>query len=275
MHRFFIRPVLAAAVAVCGGTLAAANDDVRPDVLFIAVDDLNDWIGCLTDPAGGPHAPLGGGHPDTATPNLDRLAARGTLFTNAHCAAPACNPSRAAVMSGRRPTTTGIYLNGQPYAPPLRGVATLPDHFRGAGYDVAGGGKLFHGGQPEEARRWGDYFPLPAFPKPPAAENGTANGLNKRHFDWAPVDEPDAAMGDTKLADWAIERLGRDDQPDAPRLLGVGFYRPHLPWFAPRPYFEATPDRPGAADGPRRRPRRRAAARREDGEPPRGTTPPS
>ncbi len=75
---------------------AAAAGRKKPNVLFIAVDDLNDWIGCL------------GGHPDVKTPNIDRLARRGVLFSNAHCAAPACNPSRAALMTGVRPWTSGV-----------------------------------------------------------------------------------------------------------------------------------------------------------------------
>src|SRR5215213_5738313 len=79
-----------------GASLCNAETQ-RPNVLFIAVDDLNDWIGCL------------GGHPQAKTPNMDRLAARGTLFTNAHCQAPLCNPSRASVMTGLRPSTTGLY----------------------------------------------------------------------------------------------------------------------------------------------------------------------
>src|SRR5438128_9169203 len=73
----------------------------KPNVLFIAIDDLNDWIGCL------------GGHPQAKTPNIDRLAKRGILFTNAHCAAPLCNPSRAAVFSGRQPFETGVFANDE------------------------------------------------------------------------------------------------------------------------------------------------------------------
>src|SRR5438874_1078007 len=69
----------------------------RPNVLFIAIDDLNDWVGCL------------GGHPQARTPNLNRLAARGTLFRNAHCQAPLCNPSRSSILTGLRPSTTGIH----------------------------------------------------------------------------------------------------------------------------------------------------------------------
>ena len=75
------------------------NSAERPNILFIAVDDLNDWIGCLN------------GHPQAKTPNIDRLAKRGVLFTNAHCAAPACNPSRAAVFSGLMPEKTGVWSN--------------------------------------------------------------------------------------------------------------------------------------------------------------------
>lgn len=93
MTRFFALFLLLSSAAVAQS---------KPDVLFIAVDDLNDWVTYL------------GGHPQTKTPNIDRLVARGTAFTNSHCAAPACNPSRAALMSGLRPWQTGIYTNGDP-----------------------------------------------------------------------------------------------------------------------------------------------------------------
>ncbi len=79
------------------GSIAAAAEAGRPNVLFIAIDDQNDWIGCL------------GGHPQVKTPHIDALAARGTLFTNAHCQSPLCNPSRTSLMTGLRPTTTGVY----------------------------------------------------------------------------------------------------------------------------------------------------------------------
>ena len=112
----------------------------RPNVLFIAVDDLNDWIGCL------------GGHPQTVTPNMDRLANRGVLFTNAHCAAPACNPSRAAVFSGRHPNQTGVYNNNSPRIRSAQpDLVLLPEHFQQAGYRTLGTGKLLH--FPRPARR--------------------------------------------------------------------------------------------------------------------------
>ncbi|MCA9164119.1 MAG: sulfatase-like hydrolase/transferase, partial [Planctomycetales bacterium] len=101
----------------------SANAGSPPNVLFIAVDDLNDWISCL------------GGHPDCKTPNIDRLARRGTLFANAHCAAPACNPSRTALLTGIRPSSSGVYLNSQPWRPVMKDVVTLPQHFMAHGYD--------------------------------------------------------------------------------------------------------------------------------------------
>ena len=93
--------------------------EAKPNVLFIAVDDLNDWVGCL------------GGHPDTKTPNIDRLAKRGVLFTNAHCQGPICNPSRTSIMFGLRPSTTGIYMNKPvPWTVPAMGKrVTMARHF--------------------------------------------------------------------------------------------------------------------------------------------------
>ena len=101
-------------------SLLGAAATPKPNLLMIAVDDLNDWVGCL------------GGHPQTRTPNLDKLAARGLLFTNSHCNAPLCNPSRASLMTGIRPSTSGVYDNGQPWreSPALKNAVTIPQHFR-------------------------------------------------------------------------------------------------------------------------------------------------
>ena len=107
---------------------------VKPNVLFIAVDDLNDWIGAL------------GGHPQAQTPNMDRLASRGLLFTRAYCSAPGCNASRSSLLTGLRPSTTGIYANAHDWrqAPRLKDAITLPAHFKANGYITLGAGKLFH-----------------------------------------------------------------------------------------------------------------------------------
>ncbi|WP_242688150.1 sulfatase [Alienimonas californiensis] len=228
---------------------APAKAPARPDVLFIAVDDLNDWIGCLTND----RSPLAGGHPDTHTPHLDRLAARGTLFTNAHCAAPACNPSRLAVMTGLRPTTTGLYVNDQDWYAASQDVPVLTETFKNAGYRVRAGGKLFHGGNPglKDERFWHEYLPLPGFPVPHEAKGGTANGLGRGHFDWAPLEVGDEAMGDTQLVDWATGVIKDDPAGDAPRFTAVGLYRPHLPWFVPQKYFDAVPENPTLPAAPK------------------------
>jgi len=210
------------AVSAVGG--AAAD---KPDVLFIAIDDLNDWTGCL------------GGHPQASTPHLDRLVSRGTLFTNAQCAAPACNPSRAALMSGRRPFTTGVYQNGQPYGEPLKDVSTLNRFLMRQGYKVLGGGKIYHGGGglPNESKNdWHEYFNRGGDPHPPVK---SISGLNASHFDWGPLDAADEEMGDYRLVSWAADELQK--QHHKPLFLAVGFVKPHLPWYAPPQVFRHVP----------------------------------
>ena len=209
---------------LCGGAAMAAD---KPDVLFIAIDDLNDWTGCL------------GGHPQASTPCLDRLVGRGTLFANAQCAAPACNPSRAALMSGLRPFTTGVYNNGQPYGVPLKDALTLNRFLMQQGYQVIGGGKIYHGGgglRDEKKTDWHEYFDRGGDPHPPVK---SVSGLNMSHFDWGPLEAADEEMGDYRLVSWASEQLQK--QHDKPLFLAVGFVKPHLPWYVPRKYFEMFP----------------------------------
>jgi arylsulfatase A-like enzyme len=117
----------------------------RPNVLFIAIDDLNDWVGCM------------GGHPQARTPNLDRLASSGVLFTNAHCPAPACNPSRSAIFTGISPHRSGLYRNGQKMRQVLPAAELLPRTFSLAGYWSAGSGKMLH--YFIDAQSWDEYFP--------------------------------------------------------------------------------------------------------------------
>jgi len=229
---------------------SAAAD--RPNVLMIIVDDMNDWVGCL------------GGHPQVKTPNINRLAQRGLLFTNAHVAAPVCNPSRVAVLTGMRPSTTGIYGNETKWMEALPDVATIPQHFKSNGYHVVGGGKVNHH-MPGFNRRsdWHDYFdqvfdshyqdqlarglnvrkftwpegfPLnrleavKTFAKPPQ---------NANEFDWGAFDKLDTEMGDGKMVEWAVKFLLQPRQE--PFFLAAGIYRPHLPFYAPRKYFDLYP----------------------------------
>lgn len=203
----------------------------KPNVLFIAIDDLNDWTGCL------------GGHPDVKTPRIDELASRGVLFRNAHCNAPLCNASRASLLTGIRPSTSGVYVNPQPWrkSPVLKDAVTLPQHFMAHGYRVMGSGKIFHGRYPDPPS-WHEYWPAKDKNRPgdPRPSGRPLNGIPKtRHFDWGPVDVPDEEMGDWKVTDWVCEQLSKGY--DRPFFLGCGIFRPHLPWYVPPKYFEQYP----------------------------------
>ena len=197
----------------------------------MAIDDLNDWTGALK------------GHPQSVTPHLDRLAKSGVLFTNAHCAAPACNPSRAALMTGIRPSTSGVYVNPQPWrkSPVLARAKTLPQWFMEHGYSAKGSGKIFHGGYQDPAS-WQEYWPSQKQPKPgdPTPAKLPANGIKgTAHFDWGPVKEGREEMGDWKVAEWISKQLANESEQ--PFFLACGFYRPHLPWHAPQEYFDKFP----------------------------------
>lgn len=136
----------------------------KPNVLFIAIDDLNDWIGILD------------GHPQTKTPNIDALAKSGMLFTNAHCQAPICAPSRASVMSGLYPTTTGNYLQLQDIDIKKSNTESsnsifLPDYFEKYGYKTMGVGKIYHDGDGAQTfDEYGSAFEMFG-PKPPKRFN--------------------------------------------------------------------------------------------------------
>ncbi len=240
-RRDFLRAMGAGAASLAMGKLAFAAGEgaapfggaqgKKPNVLFIAIDDLNDWVGCL------------GGHPDVKTPHLDRLAKRGVLFTRAYCAAPACNPSRAALMTGIRPATSGIYTNPQPWRKSeiLKNAVTLPQHFMAAGYHALGSGKIYHGRFPDPPS-WHEYWPSKTRCRPgdPVPAKRPVNGIpNARHFDWGPLDVPNEKMGDWQVADWVIKQLRQEH--DKPFFLACGFFRPHLPWYVPRKYFDLYP----------------------------------
>lgn len=207
----------------------------KPNVLFIAVDDLNDWIGCMK------------GHPNTLTPNIDKLATRGTLFTNAHCQAPICGPSRASLMTGLLPSTTGIY--GQIEDDDIRksNSATLkctflPEYFKQNGYKTMGIGKLFHRHAPK------DVFDIsggrvPGFgPKPEKRMNWEGKSgpdYGGTSTDWGAFPERDEDMPDYQSTQWAKERLAEDHEK--PFFLAIGFLRPHVPWHVPQKWFDLHP----------------------------------
>ena len=203
----------------------------KPNVLFIAVDDLNDWIGCMS------------GHPGAKTPNLDGLAKRGVLFERAVCPAPICNPSRAAIMTGVLPSNSGIYTN-RPFfrtSPKLKRITTLPQHFRNNGYTAMRGGKIFHHLGSTDPQSWDYAFPSLDTHKPAVNFPAQRNGKNAHAYKWVTdgLELADEKMDDGKVATWAIEQLDKDHAK--PFFLAVGFYKPHLPWIVPKKYFDLHP----------------------------------
>jgi arylsulfatase A-like enzyme len=224
-----IKPLVILCVVLLFGCKPAVKPP--PNVLFICIDDLNDWTGFL------------GGHPDARTPRLDELASESVVFSRAFCPAPACNPSRASILTGIRPSTSGVYFNHQAWrsSPVLKEILTLPQYFRAHGYVVKGSGKTFHGAFPDSAS-WDEYWPSFTQQKPddPLPENRPINGIpNTAHFDWGPVNASKEEMGDWQVADWVIDQLNQDYEK--PFFLACGFFKPHLPWYLPQAYFDRFP----------------------------------
>lgn len=210
----------------------------HPNVLFIAVDDLNDWLGSM------------GGHPDAITPHMDKLASQGVLFTNAHCQAPLCGPSRASLMTGLRPSSTGIYgmisdnmIKSDDVI--TKDIIFLPEYFKQHGYHTMGIGKLFHTHAPnglfdESGGRYKGFGPLPE-ERFVWDGYGTADSKNygRTSTDWGAYPATDAEMPDYQSADWVIERLNRHYHQ--PFFLGVGFLRPHVPLYVPQKWLDLYP----------------------------------
>lgn len=212
-----------------GRTVVAAP---RPNVLFIAIDDLNDWEGCL------------GGHPQAKTPHMDRLARHGILFENAHCQAPICMPSRTSLLTGTYPHRNGVYVIEQKYheAPLIKEAVTLPAYFKENGYRTMGCGKIFHRQQDhddeENWHEWGfqkGWGQLKTMVGP-----GGASGLpNPDIFDFGPITAQPQEMGDYQVTEWVAERL--EKTYDQPFFMAAGFNTPHLPLFTPEEYYQQYP----------------------------------
>lgn len=217
-----LRPLFAAGLFALLASVLGAATPQRPNVLFIAVDDLRDWVGYF------------GHNPQAKTPNYDRLARMGTSFTRAYCASPVCNPSRAALMSGMRASTTGVYENNVDFRPIIAPEKMLTTAFRNAGYFVHGSGKIYH----EAYRRrseWDDYLDREGGnPKVPAGRSDGVGGIK-----FAPLDCKDEDISDWAIADYGIASLAK--KHDKPFFLAVGFHKPHMPWNVPRKWFDLFP----------------------------------
>ena len=219
----------------------------KPNVLFIVADDLRDYAGWM------------GGHPQAKTPNMDRLAAMGMRFMNAHCNYALCNPSRASMMSGMQPASSGVFGNEQDWrrSVQIAGKPTLPEHFKASGYLTAAAGKIFHAnhGGPEGrlagwhgGRRgfeldaaWDQRFPRAGLQLAdlPVHTGQNFNGLNIWHWDWGTIPVEDAETEDGQSVAFASKFLA--EKQKKPFFFALGLYRPHSPWYVPQKYFDLFP----------------------------------
>jgi len=203
--------------------MSAATPSAKPNVLFIAADDLNHWVGHL------------GRNPQTKTPNLDRLAQMGVTFTRANCAAPVCNPSRAALMSGLRASTTGVYDNGQDWKLAITEEQTLTTQFLKAGYNVFGAGKIYHSND-HRPGEWTEYAVERSgkLQRHPSAQDDGVGGIK-----FYPLDCRDGDMPDYGSVSYGIEKLNQ--KHEKPFFLAVGLHKPHMPFAVPKKYFDMFP----------------------------------
>jgi iduronate 2-sulfatase len=224
---------------------AAQSKTAKPNVLLICVDDLKPTLGCYGDTL-------------ARSPNIDRLAARGMRFERAYCNQAVCSPSRNALLTGMRPTTLGIYDLGTNFRKAAPETVTLPQYFRQHGYRSEGLGKIFHvgHGNDEDQASWSAPFWKERVVAYALPESRATNTLTREEAFFAndprpaaalprgaayeAADVPDDAYADGKIADEAIRRLRAfRARPETPFFLAVGFVKPHLPFCAPKKYWDA------------------------------------
>ncbi len=207
----------------------------RPNILFIAIDDLNDWVGPLK------------GHPQVRTPHMDALAARGTTFFNAHTQAPLCNPSRTSLLTGRRPSSTGIYGLAPWFreVETLQDIETLPQYFARHGYRTYATGKIYHGryGRGDDDTEFQELGPPAGVGVRPEERLVVETPAGHRLMDWGTFPHEDEDKGDWAVASWAVEQLegplsGTQEQPF---FLAAGFFLPHVPCFVTQKWYDMYP----------------------------------
>ena len=223
------RLFLASAAIILVGLLMSKPAQAKPNILFIAIDDLNDWVGPLQ------------GHPQVQTPHMDRLAARGTVFTNAHCQAPLCNPSRTSLMTGLRPSTTGVYAL-RPWfreVEQLKDLVTLPQYLAKHGYRTYTTGKIYHG---RSGRNYNEFDVIgpPAGVGARPAKKLVDTPQPHPLVDWGVFPHRDEDKGDWKVATWAADQL-KKGMPE-PFFLSAGFFLPHVPCYATQKWFDLYPE---------------------------------
>ncbi len=229
-------PLIVVIVAISAATTVIGADQTPetkqpPNILMIAIDDLNDWVGPLR------------GHPQVKTPHMDALAKRGTQFTNAHCQSPLCNSSRTSLMTGLRPDTTGIYGLAPWFRdlPELKDRVSLPQHLAANGYHTYSAGKIYHGGygrrkMDKEFQVLGPGASVGAKPEKKLVETPAPHPL----VDWGTFPHRDEDKGDWKVASWTVDQL--DAKPQEPFFLASGFFLPHVPCYATQKWFDLYPE---------------------------------
>lgn len=257
VHRLSIRQIAVgmAAVLLLNPMLTSAAES-RPNILFIAVDDLRPELACY-------------GAEHIQSPNIDRFAQSGLRFDRAYCQQAVCNPSRTSLMTGLRPDTTGVTTNHAHFRSKMPDVVTLPQHFKQHGYHAAAIGKLYHGVFPEgssnthwdtmgDPQSWSEpairfgprYYYTEAgiaaaqetFRRVYKPENPSPDAWTQKLVFGPATESPDVAdnvLYDGKVADAAVTALrGLAQQPEQPFFLALGFIKPHSPYVAPKEYFD-------------------------------------
>lgn len=229
---------LLASISVAAESPRAAVP-ARPNVLFIAVDDLNDWVGCF------------GGNAQAITPNLDRLAKRSAMVMNkAYCASTVCCPSRSALLTGKRPSSTGVYGNDQNLknAVKAKDVVTLPEYFGKHGYHTLSAGKIFHK-HPTAAGKDEGQWAFHEWSDPRGGNQGmlweespdaVLGTTEQPELSWGACKAPVEETKDYKAAKWAADQLARDFN-GKPFFLALGISKPHLSWVVPQQFFDLYP----------------------------------
>ena len=228
-----------AASSTTAPAVGGENSGKPYNVLFVAIDDLNDWVGCL------------GGNPQVKTPNLDRFARDGGIvFTHAYCPSTVCCPSRTALLTGKHATHTGVYGNGQnlKHAPKAKDLETLPEYFGNRGYHTLSAGKIFHKhGDPAglDEGQWAFHEHVHpgggnkglAWEEEPQVKGIKAGGTK---FAWGATNATTEETKDYVACKWAADQLNRDFD-GKPFFLALGISKPHLPWYVPQQFFDQYP----------------------------------